>query len=275
MTLLKGEDALTARRHVGEKLTRGAINALQSPRRLDKPDWALMQQLHDAGFESDPISGAPVYDPSKCSASLLTALWRAYCGVADTINTKELGQTGEALDDLHARLREHAGGTVQATQRCIPRPVATSERRKRCLVLSEDEATDVDEGDDGKRRRVRHILRAVIMTLTLILTHTLELTLTLTLISSPSLSPSPSPSHLLPQSQSHNLPSPSPPHTLTPSHLHPSPHAQPCSTLTMTHMLPSHPDTQMSDGHAPELMMSGAGEAICGLEDDSPKVRMS
>ena len=190
MTLLKGEDTLAARRHVASQLTHKAITALRSPRRLDKPDWSLMQQLHDAGFKSDPISGAPVYDPSKCSAALLAALWRAYCGVADTINTKELGQTGEALDDLHARLREHAGGTVQATQRCIPRPVAMSERRKRGIVLSEDEATDVDEGDDGKRRRVRHILRAVIMTLTLILSHTLELTLTLTLTVALALTPS-------------------------------------------------------------------------------------
>ena len=108
MVLLKGEAALAARRHVASKLTDEAIKELRCARHVDKPNWSLMQQLHDSGFKYDPITGMPVYDPSKCSPKLLSALWRAYCGVADTINTNELGQTDEALDELQMRLHEHA-----------------------------------------------------------------------------------------------------------------------------------------------------------------------
>ena len=50
-----------------------------------------MQQLYDAGLSNDPVSGMPVVDPSACAPALLKALWRGFCGVADTINTKQRG----------------------------------------------------------------------------------------------------------------------------------------------------------------------------------------
>ena len=84
-TLYKGEAALAARREVASKLTHALIAALKRPRRVDKPDWAPMQQLFDAGFESDPVSGLPVFDPLACTPALLESVWRSYCGVADTI----------------------------------------------------------------------------------------------------------------------------------------------------------------------------------------------
>ena len=63
----------------------------------------------------------PVYDPSKCSPKLLSALWRAYCGVADTINTDELGQTDQALEDLKLRLLEKPSrASREAQQRGQP-----------------------------------------------------------------------------------------------------------------------------------------------------------
>ena len=83
-----------------------------------------MQQLFDAGFKSDPVSGLPVFDPSACTPALLESVWRSYCGVADTINTKELGGTGAALEGLWAHLLEHAGegtGAAGATARGVPR----------------------------------------------------------------------------------------------------------------------------------------------------------
>ena len=67
MTLYKGDAALAARREVASKLTHALIAALKRPRRVDKPDWAPMQQLFDAGFKSDPVSGLPVFDPSACT----------------------------------------------------------------------------------------------------------------------------------------------------------------------------------------------------------------
>ena len=94
MTLYKGDAGLETRRAVASKLTPSLITALQRPRRFDdKPNWAPMQQLHDAGLSYDPVSGMPVFDPSACAPALLTALWRGFCGVADTINTKQMGQT--------------------------------------------------------------------------------------------------------------------------------------------------------------------------------------
>ena len=57
MTLYKGEAVLAARREVASKLTHALIAALKRPRRVDKPDWAPMQQLSDAGFKSDPHLG--------------------------------------------------------------------------------------------------------------------------------------------------------------------------------------------------------------------------
>ena len=90
----------------------------------------MMQQLFDAGIGIDPISGMAVFDPSACAPALLTALWRAYCGVADTINTKELGQTEEAL--------AWSGRQLFATVRRLPPrgalQVAASTRRARPLA---------------------------------------------------------------------------------------------------------------------------------------------
>ena len=77
------------------------IAALQRPRRLDdKPGWAPMQQLYDAGLSYDPISGMPVFDPSCMKPGFQKALWRGFCSVADTINTKQMGQT----DDVHQNI---------------------------------------------------------------------------------------------------------------------------------------------------------------------------
>ena len=109
MTLYKGQDALAARCEVASKLTHRMLTALQRKRNVnDEPDWAPMQMLFDADLSYDPFSGMPVFDPSACAPALLKALWRGFCGVADTINTKQMGQTDEALDELQMRLHEHA-----------------------------------------------------------------------------------------------------------------------------------------------------------------------
>ena len=156
MTLLKGEAALAARRHVASKLTSMAITELQRPRHIDKPNWSLMQQLHDAGFKYDPVTSMPVYDPSKCSPKLLSALWRAYCGVAETINTKELGQTDEALEELKARLLEHAARITEnappSKQLCQVAPGASAKRpRSSPASALSDEGTDT--GEPGSRQQ--------------------------------------------------------------------------------------------------------------------------
>ena len=141
MTLLKGEAALAARRHVASKITNTTISALLRPLNPEQPDFALMQQLWDAGISKSPCSGMPIFDPSACTSNLQTALWRAYCDVATTVNKRVLGQTDEALEELRAQLRDH-----------VARPA------KRLRASCDDEATDVDNEETGeqpgrKRRR--------------------------------------------------------------------------------------------------------------------------
>ena len=152
MTLYKGDAALETRRAVASKLTPSLITALQRPRRLDdKPDWAPMQQLYDAGLSYDPVSAMPVFDPSACAPELRKALWRGFCGVADTINTKQMGQTEEALEALQMRLHEHA---AQITENKRLGPGGALAKRPRALspaASSSDEGTDT--GRPGKRQR--------------------------------------------------------------------------------------------------------------------------
>ena len=98
----------------------------------------------------DPISGMPVHDPSKCSPQLLAALWRAYCGVADTINTGgHLRKTSEALDELKSRLHEHAAGLKRE------RRGAPANKHSEPAPSLSDEGTDTGEPPASHRPRKR------------------------------------------------------------------------------------------------------------------------
>ena len=154
MTVLKGEDALAARRHIASKLTPSLINALQRPRRVDaEPNWAPMQQLHDAGIRRNPVTGTAVFNPENCKPSRRATYWRADGSIADSIDTKQMGQTDEALDELQMRLHEHAAQLreVAPRSRRLSRSDGTLAKRSRgaspTASLS-DEATDTD-ADDG------------------------------------------------------------------------------------------------------------------------------
>ena len=94
----------------------------------------------------------PVYDPSKCSPKLLRALWRAYCGVADTINTNELGQTDQALEELKSRLLEHAARITENAPRSKPGALAKRPRSSSPASSSSEEGTDT--GDPANKRKV-------------------------------------------------------------------------------------------------------------------------
>ena len=114
--------------------------------------------LHDAGFKTNPITGQRVYDPSNCSPKLLTALWKADGGVADTVNTKQMGQTDEALEELQMRLHEHAAQLREVVPRSrrLSRSDGTLAKRSRgaspAASLS-DEATDTGEPVALRKRR--------------------------------------------------------------------------------------------------------------------------
>merc|ERR1711995_78608 len=113
--------------------------------------WAPMQQLYDAGLSHDPVSAMPVFDPSACAPALLKALWRGFCGVADTINNKQMGQTDEALDELQMRLHEHA---AQITEKKQPRRAGAVAKRPRPpspAASSSGEGTDT--GASARRQR--------------------------------------------------------------------------------------------------------------------------
>ena len=167
MTLLVGEAARTARQEVASKLGPKTIAALRRPLNAEQPQFQLMQQLSDAGISKCPLSGTPIFDPSKCAPKLRTALWRVYCGVAATVNTRVLGQTATALDELDERLREHVGAArsddVQAKHGRDDRPLdhmdeADGHGKRQCIMHLDGDATDMDEADgNGKRRRIMHL----------------------------------------------------------------------------------------------------------------------
>ena len=98
----------------------------------------------------------PVYDPSKCSPKLLSALWRAYCGVAGTINTNELGQTDQALEELKSRLLEHAARITENVSKRLgqaaPGVLAKRPRSSSPASSGSDEGTDT--GEQAKRPRM-------------------------------------------------------------------------------------------------------------------------
>ena len=152
MGVYKGEAALETRRAVASKLTPSLIAALQRPRHLtDKPDWAPMQQLYDAGLSYDPVSAMPVSEPSACAPALHTALWRGFCGVADTVNNKQMGQTDEALDELQMRLHEHAAQITEQKQRRRAGALAKRSRASSPAASSSGEGTDT--GASARRQR--------------------------------------------------------------------------------------------------------------------------
>ena len=167
MTLLKGEAALAARRHVASKLNQSTISALRRPLNVDKPDFALMQHLHDAGIGKCPVSGMPVFDPSACAPALRTAIWRVYCGVASSVNTKQIGQTDEAIEELQMRLHEHAaqlrevaprsrqlsqaGGTLAKRSRESPTPSLSNEGTD--MPSLSDEETDARQPSEHSRKK--------------------------------------------------------------------------------------------------------------------------
>ena len=155
MTLYKGQDALAARCEVASKLTLRMLTALQRKRNVnDEPDWAPMQMLFDADLSYDPFSGMPVFDPRACAPALLKALWRGFCGVADTINTKQMGQTDEALDELQMRLHEHAAQITEQKQRRRAGALAKRSRVSSPAASSSDEGTDTGEPAAHRKRRV-------------------------------------------------------------------------------------------------------------------------
>ena len=138
MTVLKGEAALAARRHVASTIKPQTIEALGRKPDVEKPDFDLMQQLYDAGISQCPFSKMPIFDPSACTPKLQTALWRAYCGVATTVNKRVLGHTDEALEELRAQLRDH-----------VARPA------KRPRASCDNEATDVDNEVTGQQPGIK------------------------------------------------------------------------------------------------------------------------
>ena len=96
-----------ARQKLASQLTADTFTRLCRPLKIDQPDFDLMQQLFDAGIGQCPLSGMPVFDPSACTPELLDAIWKAYCGVATAVNTKDLGDTSASMDKLKRLIVEH------------------------------------------------------------------------------------------------------------------------------------------------------------------------
>ena len=145
MTVLNNTDdvALEARRYVATHLDEQTIAALRRPLNLEKPNFELMQNLFDAGVGQCPTSGMPVFNPAACSPELRTAIWRCYCGVATTVNTKALGRTGEALAELQVQLREHADDDK------VPGPATRAQQPARAVEDFEEDSGEDDSSVAG------------------------------------------------------------------------------------------------------------------------------
>jgi len=95
------DKALKTRRIIAANLKLETITALRSRPDPHNPDLDLMQALYDSGFKQCPASGMPVFDPSKCSATMKESLWRAYCGIALAIDdTSKAAEAAATLDEL-------------------------------------------------------------------------------------------------------------------------------------------------------------------------------
>ena len=75
----------------------------------DSRDFSVMQELADAGFGRCPMSGVPIFDPSRCSAAKLDATWRVYCSVA------------RSATDTSERIAQEATDALDALRQCLSR----------------------------------------------------------------------------------------------------------------------------------------------------------
>ena len=112
MMLLR-EDAVIARRQLASTLNAEILAAVYKPLRVDTPQWVLMRALHRAGLSTCPMSGMPVFDPDQASPKLQKAIWKAYCGVAETINSKQVSTTEASLVELARQLALHAAAPAE------------------------------------------------------------------------------------------------------------------------------------------------------------------
>ena len=106
---LMTEVGLEARRQVARSLTPATICKLQKAPSSDSRDFALMQELSDAGFGRCPLSGVPIFDPARCSSEKLDAIWRVYCSLAKSTTDSSRQATQEASNALDA-LKSHWSG---------------------------------------------------------------------------------------------------------------------------------------------------------------------
>ena len=106
---LMTEAAVQARRTIAANIEEDTIKKLQAKPDPRKPDLELMQTLYDSGLRQCPMSGMPVFDPSKCSTTMKHTLWKAYCGIALAIDdASKAAEAAATLDELKAELQKHA-----------------------------------------------------------------------------------------------------------------------------------------------------------------------
>ena len=103
---LMTEVGLEARREVARSLTSETVRKLQKAPSRESRDFALMQELSDAGFGQCPLSGVPIFDPARCSPEKLDAIWRVYCSLANSTTDRSPEAAQEASAALDA-LKSH------------------------------------------------------------------------------------------------------------------------------------------------------------------------
>lgn len=153
-SILQGKAAhQRARLYAVEHLTPETLQFLRAKPNPQNPNFEAMQQLWDAGIHKDPTSQMPIFNPCAIPLKFRTDLWKAYCGIAVSIDTKGgCEETCVYLDQVKDHLRAHCSD-IQQTNVEEPPPRAPRDELSYAEEVVEELPRNEQSGNlDGSRR---------------------------------------------------------------------------------------------------------------------------
>ena len=115
MELVHKETVLPVRRAIAAHISEESIHALMSKPDPRRPNLSLMQQLFDCGLKQCPVSGMPIFDPSKLDEGEQRVLWRMYCALPLAIDhAAEASEALTAIDGVRKMLEERRTAAAAA-----------------------------------------------------------------------------------------------------------------------------------------------------------------
>ena len=115
MELVHLPTVLPVRRAIAAHLSEQAVHALMSRPDPRRPNFGLMQELYECGLRQCPLSGMPIFDPSKLDEGEQRVLWRMYCALPLAINNAaEASEALTAIDGVRKMLEERRTAAAAA-----------------------------------------------------------------------------------------------------------------------------------------------------------------